>query len=51
VKEPWVLVAVALVYSAVIGCWSVLLAGLVMALYLAHRWPAEQREPETSAMA
>ena len=51
VKEPWVLVAVALVYSAVIGCWSVLLAGLVMSLYLAGRSPAEQREPETSAMA
>jgi hypothetical protein len=50
VKEPWALVAVALVYSAVIACWSVLLAGLVMSLYLAGRSRAEQREPETSAM-
>jgi hypothetical protein len=51
VKEPWALAAVALVYSALVGCWSVLLAGLVMSLYLAHRSPAEQPEPASSAMA
>jgi hypothetical protein len=51
VQDPWVLVAVGLVYAAVIACWGLLLAGLVMSLYLARGSPAEQPEPAAPAPA
>jgi hypothetical protein len=51
VKEPWALVGLAVVYSALIGYWSVLLAGLMMSLYLARRSPSERPEPEPAALA
>jgi hypothetical protein len=45
VGNPWALVGLALVLSAVIGYWAVVLAGLSMSLYLARRAPAEQPAP------
>jgi hypothetical protein len=46
VMNPWALVGVALVYSALIGYWAVVLAGLSMSLYLARRTPGEHPVPE-----
>jgi hypothetical protein len=37
IKELWALVALALIYAALIGYWGVLFAGLIMSLYLARR--------------
>jgi hypothetical protein len=51
VKEPWILVALAVWYSAFLGYWGVLLAGLSMSLYLARRQACGQRQPELAAMA
>jgi hypothetical protein len=51
VTELWVLVALALVYAALIGYWGVLLAGLVMSLYLARRPLPPQQEPGLPAVA
>jgi hypothetical protein len=45
VKEPWILVALAVWYSAFLGYWGVLLAGLSMSLYLARRQACGQWEP------
>jgi hypothetical protein len=50
VKEPWALGGLALAYSALIGYWGVLLAGLSMSLYLARRQPSGQREPELAVV-
>jgi hypothetical protein len=44
VKQLWALVALALVYSALIGYTGVLLGGLVMSLYLARRTPSGRGE-------
>jgi hypothetical protein len=44
VKEVWVLAALALLYSAIIGYAGVLWAGIGMSLYLARRPPSEQLE-------
>jgi hypothetical protein len=52
VKDMWALVVLAVVYSAFIACWGVLLAGAVMSLYLARRPPLPgQLEPGLSAVA
>jgi hypothetical protein len=51
VKETWALVGLAVLYSALIGYWGVLLAGLSMSLYLGRRQASGQPEPELSAMA
>ena len=37
VTDPWVLAALALVYSALIGYWGVVTAGMSMSLYLGRR--------------
>jgi hypothetical protein len=40
VTNPWALSAVALAYSALVGYWGVILAGLTMSLYLGRRTPS-----------
>jgi hypothetical protein len=40
VTDWWALAALGVVYSALIGYWGVVLAGLCMSLYLARRQPA-----------
>jgi hypothetical protein len=46
VANPWALVVLAVVYSALIAYWGVLLAGLCMSLYLARRLAIEEPEME-----
>lgn len=46
VKDMGALVGLALLYSAFIGYWGLVLAGLVMSLYLARRSSAGQPEPD-----
>jgi hypothetical protein len=50
VKELWALVALALVYSALVGYTGVLLGGVIMSLYLARRMPSGQPEPERQVL-
>jgi hypothetical protein len=52
VKELWPMVGLAVGYSALIGYWGALLAGVVMSLYLARRpLPPQQGEPGLPAVA
>jgi hypothetical protein len=51
VRESWLLVALALGYSALVGYWGVILAGLTMSLYLGGRGQARRPEPEPSLPA
>jgi hypothetical protein len=51
VTEPWALVALALLYSALIGYAGILLSGVIMSLYLARRVPSGERARELPAAA
>jgi hypothetical protein len=44
VTNPWLLVVLAVVYSALVAYWGVLLGGVCLSLYLARREPAEHPE-------
>jgi hypothetical protein len=44
VTDPWALSVLAIIYSALIGYWGVVLAGLSMALYLGRRTASGQSE-------
>ena len=51
VTEPWALVALALLYAALIAYGGILLPGVSMSLYLARRVPSGERVRELPAAA
>lgn len=48
VTNPWALSGLAVIYSAIVGYWGVVLAGIIMSLYLHRRNSAGRLEPAMS---